>query len=316
MNTHSTPPAALMLQASAAEVHLILQGIVRMAAEPIVVMNEQQKIVLINPAAEKMFACTQERAMAEGIDCFMPEELREALRRHIADAVDGAYKGSATGSHSEIAGVREDGESFSVEVSVTRLAAGGAPVYAVIFSDVTARRQDEARLNLLVNFDPLTSLPNRALFHQRLQRALARAQRYNKTPAVLFIDLDRFKDINDTLGHAAGDVVLKAVAAQLAGCLREVDTLARLGGDEFAVLVEEIADTRLVAAVARKLHNVVAEPILVDDQEYRVTASIGVSTYPADGRDAATLIRNAEAAMVRAKEQGRDNTRFPEARTT
>jgi len=183
--------------------------------------------------------------------------------------------------------------------------------------DVTERKQAErslsesaSRMKFLANYDPLTTLPNRSMFHQGLQRALVRAQRYNRTLALLFIDLDRFKNINDTLGHDAGDEVLRTVAARLQGALREADMVARLGGDEFVVLVEEVSDARLVAAVAQKLIKSVAEPFLLGAREYRVTASIGISTYPADGADGATLLKNADIAMYRAKEQGKNNSQY------
>jgi diguanylate cyclase (GGDEF)-like protein len=127
---------------------------------------------------------------------------------------------------------------------------------------------------------------------------------------VLFIDLDRFKNVNDTLGHDAGDRVLQAIAGRLKGCLREVDTLARLGGDEFGLLVEQVSDTRFVGNVARKLLKAVAEVLVVDGQEYHITASIGISTYPADGSDATTLLKNADIAMYRAKDRGKDNSQF------
>jgi diguanylate cyclase (GGDEF)-like protein len=136
------------------------------------------------------------------------------------------------------------------------------------------------------------------------------AQRFNEGLAVLFIDLDRFKDVNDTLGHDAGDHVLQAVAQRLKGCLREVDTLARLGGDEFGVLIEQVSDTRFVGNVARKVLKTIAEVLMLGEQEYHITASIGISTYPADGSDGTTLLKNADIAMYRAKERGKNNSQF------
>jgi diguanylate cyclase (GGDEF)-like protein/PAS domain S-box-containing protein len=173
-----------------------------------------------------------------------------------------------------------------------------------------ARKQAEARVRRLAHYDELTGLPNRSMFHQRVGRALARARRRGRQLAILFIDLDRFKNINDTLGHDAGDRVLDEIAARLRGCLRETDTVGRLGGDEFVVLIEEVADPAEVALVAQKVLAEVARPIALGAQEVHITASIGISTYPADSEDMQGLMKNADIAMYRAKEQGKNNYQF------
>jgi len=173
-----------------------------------------------------------------------------------------------------------------------------------------ARGQAEARVRHLAHFDELTGLPNRTLFNQRLSHALARARRAETPLAVLFIDLDRFKNINDTLGHAAGDRVLKEVAQRLSGCLREVDTVSRLGGDEFVVLIEAVSRPADIAEVAQKILAAVVRPVVLDAQEFHLTASIGISTSPGDGDDLQGLMKNADIAMYRAKEQGKNNFQF------
>ncbi len=173
-----------------------------------------------------------------------------------------------------------------------------------------ARRKAEERVRHLAHFDDLTGLPNRSTFNQRLQHALAQAQRHAKPLAVLFIDLDRFKIINDTLGHDAGDRVLRQVAERFGECLRESDTVARLGGDEFVVLIEELPDPVHVASIAQKILTAVAEPFILEAQEFQITASIGISTYPDDSADMPTLLQNADIAMYRAKEQGKNNYQF------
>ena len=173
-----------------------------------------------------------------------------------------------------------------------------------------ARRKAEERVSRLAQFDDLTGLPNRSTFNQRLQHALAQAQRHAKPLAVLFIDLDRFKIINDTLGHDAGDRVLRQVSERFGECLRESDTVARVGGDEFVVLIEELPDPVHVASVAQKILAAVAEPFILEAQEFRITASIGISTYPDDSADLPTLLKNADLAMYRAKEQGKNNYQF------
>ena len=173
-----------------------------------------------------------------------------------------------------------------------------------------ARKQAESDLTFSANHDALTSLPNRFMFNERLMQALARAHRQDKMVAVLFIDLDRFKVINDTLGHDAGDRLLIQLATELRGCLRENDTIARQGGDEFVVLIEDIRDPNQVTGVAQKILETVAEPHVLGGQEFRITASIGISVYPTEGADLQTLLKNADIAMYRAKEQGKNNFQF------
>jgi diguanylate cyclase (GGDEF)-like protein len=214
------------------------------------------------------------------------------------------------GEAMEVWGLRADGAKFPAEASISRMTLAGKPHYSVILNDITTRKRDQERLKFLANYDQLTSLPNRGLFNQRLERALAHAQRFNKGLALLFMDLDRFKNVNDTLGHEAGDSVLKEVAAILTGCVREIDTVARLGGDEFVILIEGVTDVRQVGSVGHKLMRAMAEPLLLGGHECSVTASIGISTYPADGSDGATLLKNADIAMYRAKEQGKNNVQF------
>jgi diguanylate cyclase (GGDEF)-like protein len=172
------------------------------------------------------------------------------------------------------------------------------------------RKQAEERVRHLAHFDGLTGLPNRSVFNQRLSHALARARRVDEPLAILFIDLDRFKNINDTLGHGAGDRVLKEVAQRLRGCLREADTVSRLGGDEFVVLIEGASRPADVAEVAQKILAAVARPLLLETQEFHLTASIGISTFPGDSDDSQGLMKNADIAMYRAKEQGKNNFQF------
>jgi diguanylate cyclase (GGDEF)-like protein/PAS domain S-box-containing protein len=173
-----------------------------------------------------------------------------------------------------------------------------------------ARKEAESHLTFFANHDTLTRLPNRVMFNERLTQAIARAQRLASMAAVLFIDLDRFKIINDTLGHDAGDELLKQLAARLRECLREGDTIGRQGGDEFVVLVEGVSDPAQVAGVGQKILDTVARPYLIRGHEFHVTASIGISIYPEDGHDQQTLLKNADIAMYRAKEQGKNNHKF------
>jgi diguanylate cyclase (GGDEF)-like protein len=167
-----------------------------------------------------------------------------------------------------------------------------------------------ARVEYLAYHDSLTTLPNRSLFSKLLGQSINHAHRYNRRAAVLFLDLDRFKYINDSLGHEAGDKLLQEVATRIKSCLRGSDTVARLGGDEFVALLPEVNEERYAATVAQKILSVVAQPFTLLGQEFRVTASIGISTYPQDGLDEQTLMKNADIAMYQAKEKGKNNFQF------
>lgn len=166
------------------------------------------------------------------------------------------------------------------------------------------------RVEYLAYHDSLTTLPNRGLFSKLLTQSIHQAHRYDRQLAVLFLDLDRFKHINDSLGHEAGDLLLKEVATRLRACLRESDTVARLGGDEFVVLIPELQEERYAATVANKILAAVARPFDLFGQEFCVTASIGISIYPHDGLDEQTLTKNADIAMYQAKDDGKNNFKF------
>ena len=172
------------------------------------------------------------------------------------------------------------------------------------------RQLAEEAVKLAATHDALTGLPNRVMFNQRLGHAIEQSRRHKRHLAVMFIDLDRFKIINDTLGHEAGDEMLREVAQRFKTKLRTSDTVARLGGDEFVVLIEEIPDPPYVGSVAQKLATVLNSGFIISGQEYHVTGSIGISTYPDDGEDVPTLLKNADIAMYRAKEQGRNTFQF------
>ena len=187
-----------------------------------------------------------------------------------------------------------------------------------IASIAIQRKRAEDQIHFMANHDALTGLPNRTLLKDRLSQALLYAQRYDRWATVAFIDLDNFKVINDSLGHNAGDELLKTVANRMVDCVRATDTVVRLGGDEFVVLLpDQPKDIDAISATIQKLASAVAEPVNLDGHELRLTASMGIANYPSDGADADTLLANADAAMYRAKAAGRDNFRFytPELNT-
>ena len=206
----------------------------------------------------------------------------------------------------------KDGRRLEIALSLSPIKDqfGGVIGFSGIGRDITERRRTEDRIRRLALHDSLTSLPNRALFQDRLQQALAEARRHDRRVALLLLDLDHFKDINDTLGHTAGDRFLKEVAQRLDACVRASDTVARLGGDEFALILTELRQPEDAAVLARRAVRMVAEGMRLDNQEIQTTASIGITIYPTDSEDADQLLRYADLALYRAKAEGRNTYRF------
>ncbi|OGA42732.1 MAG: hypothetical protein A3G24_18265 [Betaproteobacteria bacterium RIFCSPLOWO2_12_FULL_62_13] len=208
--------------------------------------------------------------------------------------------------------VRPDGAVRTVEnrVHVVHDERGRPQRIDGTMSDITERKQVQEQLTYLAQYDSLTGLPNRNLFRDRLALAMARAKRNRKMLALMFLDLDRFKEINDTLGHAAGDEVLRAVARLLRDLLRDVDTVARLAGDEFTIMLENITDTDQAATVARKIKDALSGPIAIQGRTIYVTASIGITLFPRDVGEIDALLQSADVAMYHAKAEGRNTYEF------
>ncbi|KFI06218.1 hypothetical protein JN27_16710 [Massilia sp. BSC265] len=212
----------------------------------------------------------------------------------------------------ELSAMRKDGGHYTAWVALTTIRDphGAASGYMATLSDISERKRAEARVRHQAEHDPLTGLPNRALFLDRMHQALATWRRQRDSFAVMFLDLDRFKAINDNNGHQTGDAVLREVAARLRGCVRRVDTISRLGGDEFVVLLADIGGVDQAAHVANAVMQAVSRPIEVAGQQLTLSASIGVAICPTDGSDVDTLMHHADVAMYHAKQNGRNSFRF------
>ncbi|MGH8633923.1 MAG: sensor domain-containing protein, partial [Burkholderiales bacterium] len=204
----------------------------------------------------------------------------------------------------------KDGRVIDVEATARQFLQDGHPVWLTLVNDITERKLAEERLLHLAHYDVLTSLPNRVLFYDRLKQALAQARRNEWITGVMFIDLDRFKNVNDTLGHAVGDKLLQLVSERLIRSVRTGDTVGRLGGDEFAIVLLNLSSPQDANLVAQKIMVSFKEPFKLAGDELYVTASIGITLYPDDSADQETLIKNADAAMYRAKDVGRNSYRF------
>lgn len=209
---------------------------------------------------------------------------------------------------------RKDGASICCTITAKNIDNNALEKGAIfLYEDVTMRKQAENKLRYLANFDTLTELPNRSYFITQLDQDLREAQRHQKILAVIFIDLDRFKQVNDTLGHDVGDELLKEVAIRLKSCVRGADTVARLGGDEFTIILPEVTGLSGVRTVANNILRSLNKPVKIEQHMLSISPSIGISLSPKDGDDVPTLLKNADAAMYHAKKMGRNNYQLYEA---
>jgi len=256
-----------------------------------------------NRGAEKLFGYTAQEAIGKHILFLYADP--------DADDDSGSFREAflENGSRElEVRRRRKSGEVFwaSLQLTLMRNEAGAPSGMIGYLSDITDRKRAEDRIHYLAYYDALTKLPNRSLFFRLVDQALAEARRSHHHGAILFIDLNRFKPINDTLGHAVGDRLLQGIAERLRGVVRDQDVVARLGGDEFVVALFDIARREHAAVVAQKLLAALEPPLHVDDHELKIGAAIGISTYPRDGDDTVTLLRMADIAMYRAKQEEKD----------
>ncbi|MGO4478085.1 EAL domain-containing protein [Massilia sp. 2TAF26] len=281
-------------------------------ADGVMVIDVHGRIVAVNPAYTQITGYTESEAL--GRESGLTRASLASSAGHAPEFYDALWRALAeTGFwRGEIWSTRKSGEVYLewLTVSAVRNDCDTVTHYVCVFSDITKLKESQEKLDHLAHHDPLTGLPNRLLFHDRLQHAMTRAARGDEQLAVIFIDLDRFKNVNDTLGHHIGDELLKQVAATLSGCLRDGDTLARLGGDEFIVLLEDVDGERGARMVAEKLMRLFEQPALVSDYELFVTGSVGISLFPQDASDLNVLIRNADVAMYQAKARGRNGYAF------
>jgi diguanylate cyclase (GGDEF)-like protein/PAS domain S-box-containing protein len=272
--------------------------------DAIVVTDTANCIVAVNPAFTTITGYTSEEVIGHNPN-LLTSGLQDAeFYRALWNSLDrdGRWQG-------EIWNRRKYGETYPewLSISAVKNHAGEIRNYVAIFSDITERKQAEARVQFLAHYDALTELPNRILFADRLNQALLSAARNHAMLAVMFLDLDRFKLVNDSFGHAAGDLLLKEVARRLLRSVRASDTVSRQSGDEFVILLSDIGNHDDWANVAQKILHSASEPFHIEGNELHVGCSIGISLYPDDGADAGTLLKKADTAMYRAKHLGRNN---------
>ncbi len=273
------------------------------------------QITYLNATAEELTGWTQEEAMGHPIEdviMFVDAETRVTAQNPMALTI---REDKAVALIPNCVLVRRDGTEVSIEDSVAPIhdRRGAVTGAVMVFHDVSAARAMTAKMSFLAQHDSLTDLPNRVLLNDRLSEAITLSRRHQRKLAVLFLDLDRFKNINDSLGHAVGDGLLRSVARRVLACIRDSDTVGRHGGDEFVVLLWDMRHSQDAAVTAAKILQTLREPHHINKHKLRITASIGIATYPDDGTDADTLMKKADLAMYHAKEAGRDSYHFFES---
>jgi diguanylate cyclase (GGDEF)-like protein/PAS domain S-box-containing protein len=298
----------------AAEKHLAqmegrYRGLLEAAPDAMVVVDQGGEIVLVNVQAEKQFGYRRDELIGQKVKNIIPEGFAERL---IADALRSAEDALAQqiGTGIELNGKRKDGTEFPIEIMLSPLEGAEGILVTAAIRNITTRKKAEAQMIHSSEHDFLTGLPNRMLLSDRVNQAIRMAIRHKRRVAVLFLDLDGFKHINDSLGHPTGDKLLQSVGKRLVDCVRGSDTVSRQGGDEFVVLLSEEEDSEDASITAKRMLRAVAEAHFIDQHDLHVTCSVGVSLYPDDGLNAETLIKNADTAMYQAKENGRQTYQY------
>lgn len=282
------------------------QNILKSADVSIVAINEDQVIIQANHAASQLFGYTVEELVGVPINQLLPPRFRKGHNKHILRFLQSDSANIYMSTRGEIHGYRKDGSEFPAEASIAKFKEKKSWVMVVTMRDITARKVREDELTWQATHDHLTSLPNRTMMQDRLAQALARSQRGGLDVALIFADLDGFKLINDSYGHTVGDQVLVAIADRLVDVVRPGDTVARFGGDEFVILCERIEDLSIVATIAERISDALRKPLQLQDTELYATASLGVAIGNGKTHQAPDMLRNADAAMYKAKDQGRD----------
>ena len=280
------------------------RDILDLAPDVIITVDSDWQIVQFNQSATRVFGYTEEEILGCSINTLVPERFIGVHYYHMKRFAEHGRSQMRMGERRELQARRKDGSEFPADIRISRVKAHGTVRFTAIIRDVSEQKLMEEKLVHQANHDELTGLPNRRLLSSHLDQAIKAAQRRQGHCAVLFLDLDRFKRINDTLGHAVGDSLLRQVATRLSRRMRSMDVVARLGGDEFAVLITDIAHPSDLTRIAQDILEQFTEPFVLSEKPLHVRTSIGIATYPEDGENIKVLLRSADVALYRAKELG------------
>ncbi len=283
-----------------------LRAIVDTAMDAVVQMDAEGRITGWSGQAANMFGWSGEEALGQLLhEMIIPTQYREA---HLQGMQHFLKTGEAPvlNKRIEILALRRNGEEFHTELTISLVRWQDKHEFCAFISDITAKKESDALIWKQANFDLLTHLPNRHMFHLRLEQEIQNTQRTGLKLALLFIDLDRFKEVNDTLGHNVGDQLLTEVAQRLSSSVRKSDMVARLGGDEFTIILSQLTDIQQVDSVAQNILRSLAAPFTLNDEKAYVSASMGITIYPEDAADVEPLLMNADQAMYAAKKRGRN----------
>jgi diguanylate cyclase (GGDEF)-like protein/PAS domain S-box-containing protein len=294
------------IRAAESRYRIVVDALVH-TGEGMMILDADRRIVDVNPTHGRITGFSPDETIGTTLTHPAGKDVSGPTYEAIWQRVDshGAWEG-------ELWGVRKSGEIFPQRLSISAVRDDHARTshYVAVFNDISPYRAYEEKLEHLARHDALTGLANRAEFERQCREAISRARRSGHSVAVLFVDLDGFKIINDVHGHAAGDDLLRIIAARMAAALRQTDLVARLGGDEFGVLVGDMDDAARSAAVARKLIDALTQPVVTPTGEHVLGASIGISLFPDDGEDVAMLLQHADGAMYQVKQSGGNDYRF------
>ena len=283
-----------------------LHAVIETALDAVVQMDAAGIITGWNPHAEKIFGWAREEAVGRMMsETIIPLQYREAHKQGLKRFLS-AGEGPILNSRIELSALHRDGHEFPVELAVIPIKMKDKYEFSAFIRDITDRKKAEDLIWKQANFDTLTGLPNRHMFYDRLAQEIKKAERAGLPMVLLYIDLDRFKEINDTLGHSMGDSLLVEAARRISACVRETDTVARLGGDEFIVTLTELNEISRVDALAQNILHELAEPFRLESEVVYLSASIGITLYPHDATGMEELIKNADQAMYAAKNAGRN----------
>ena len=280
--------------------------------DAVVSVDALAHVAFLNPVAQLLTGWSSQDALGRPVDEVIRIVDASPLQRPSSPITEVIRTGNSAKLAPGSKLLRRDGSEFLIEDSMAPIhnRAGGVTGAVMVFHDVTHSQAMAQKMLHLAQHDYLTNLPNRLLLNDRLTQAISAARRSQQKLGVLFVDLDRFKHVNDSLGHAVGDALLVSIAARLVACVRRSDTVSRQGGDEFVVLLASIAHDGDAGMSAQKLVAAIARPHLLGEHSVQITLSVGISIYPDDGEDAETLVRNADVAMLHAKDSGRNNHQF------